>query len=116
MLSAAPSVVVGGGYNSGILATGAVPGAKYNYSPAPQPIMDKVARIEKVCAAHNVPLPAAALQFVVAHPVVASFVAGTRTVEQLEQNLSWFSHPIPADFWAEMKDAGLLREDAPTPT
>jgi D-threo-aldose 1-dehydrogenase len=47
---------------------------------------------------------------------VASFVAGTRTFKQLEQNLSWFSHPIPAAFWAELKDTGLLREDAPTPT
>ncbi len=109
------SVVVGGGFNSGILATGAVPGAKYNYAPAPPAIMDKVAKIEKVCAAHNVPLPAAALQFVVAHPVVPSFIAGTRTMAQLKQNLAWFSQPIPAAFWADLKAAGLLREDAPTP-
>jgi D-threo-aldose 1-dehydrogenase len=77
--------------------------------------MDRVARIERVCAAYDVPLPAAALQFVVAHPAVPSFCAGTRTVEQLEKNLRWFSHPIPADFWAELKQEGLLREDAPTP-
>ena len=109
------AVVVGGGFNSGILATGAKPGAKYNYSPAPQPVMEKVARIEKVCAAHGVPLPAAALQFVVAHPAIASFCAGTRTVDQLRQNLDWFSHPIPADFWAELKHEGLLRADAPVP-
>ena len=109
------AVVVGGGFNSGILATGAVDGAKYNYAPAPPEIMDKVARIEKVCAAHGVPLPAAALQFVVAHPAVASFLAGTRTVAQLEQNLEWFSHPVPAEFWASLKAEGLLREDAPTP-
>ena len=62
-----------------------------------------------------VPLPAAALQFVVAHPAIPSFIAGTRTVEQLMQNLDWFSHPIPADFWAELKSNGLLREDAPVP-
>ena len=109
------AVVVGGGFNSGILATGARPGAKYNYAPAPQPILDKVARIEAVCAAHGVPLPAAALQFVVAHPAIPSFIAGTRTVEQLRQNLAWFSHPIPADFWADLKRRGLLREDAPVP-
>ena len=109
------AVVVGGGFNSGILATGARPGAKYNYAPAPQPILNKVARIEAVCTAHGVPLPAAALQFVVAHPAIPSFIAGTRTVEQLRQNLAWFSHPIPADFWADLKRRGLLREDAPVP-
>lgn len=109
------TVLVGGGFNSGILATGAVPGAKYNYSPAPQPVMDKVAKIEAVCRSHDVPLPAAALQFVVAHPAIPSFCAGTRTVEQLRQNLAWFSHPIPADFWSELKHRKLLREDAPVP-
>ena len=109
------AVVVGGGFNSGILATGAVEGAKYNYAPAPAEIMEKVARIEAVCAAHKVPLPAAALQFVVAHPAIPSFIAGTRTVEQLKKNLEWFSHPIPPDFWAELKAKGLLREDAPVP-
>lgn len=109
------AVLVGGGFNSGILATGAKPGAKYNYAPAPAHIIDKVAKIEAVCAAFNVPLPAAALQFVVAHPAVPSFCAGTRTVEQLRQNLDWFSHPIPAAFWTELKSRGLLREDAPVP-
>lgn len=109
------AVVVGGGFNSGILATGAVEGAKYNYAPAPAEIMDRVRRIEAVCARHDVPLPAAALQFVVAHPAIPTFMAGTRTVAQLEQNLAWFSHPIPADFWAELKALGLLRDDAPVP-
>lgn len=109
------AVVVGGGFNSGILATGAVRGAKYNYGPAPADVMEKVARMETICAAHGVPLPAAALQFVTAHPVVSSFITGTRTVAQLQQNLDWFSLPIPATFWSELKAAGLLREDAPTP-
>ncbi|MGI9435030.1 MAG: aldo/keto reductase [Geminicoccaceae bacterium] len=108
------AVVVGGGFNSGILATGAVEGAKYNYAPAPADIMDKVARIEAVCRDHDVPLAAAALQFVVAHPAVPAFCAGTRTVEQLQQNLEWFSYPITAEFWADLKAKGLLREDAPT--
>lgn len=109
------AVMVGGGFNSGILATGAVGGAKYNYAPAPVAVMDKVARIEAVCRDHNVPLPAAALQFVVAHPAIPSFCAGTRTVEQLSQNLAWFSHPIPAAFWADLKHRKLIREDAPVP-
>ncbi len=109
------TVVVGGGFNSGILATGATDGAKYNYAPAPAEIIDRVKRIEAFCADYNVPLPAAALQFVVAHPAVATFMAGTRTVDQLQQNLAWFSHDIPADFWADLKTKGLLRQDAPTP-
>lgn len=110
------AVAVGGGFNSGILATGAVEGAKYNYAAAPPEIMERVRKIEAVCAEYSVPLPAAALQFVVAHPAIPSFLAGTRTVEQLVQNLAWFSHPIPAAFWADLKTKGLLREDAPTPT
>ncbi|MEO6300520.1 MAG: aldo/keto reductase [Paracoccaceae bacterium] len=109
------AVVIGGGFNSGILATGAKPGAKYNYAPAPATIMDKVAKIEAVCAAYDVPLPAAALQFVVARPAIPSFIGGTRTVEQLQQNLAWFSYPIPPAFWAELKSTGLLRADAPVP-
>ncbi len=109
------AVVIGGGFNSGILATGAVEGAKYNYAPAPADIMEKVRRMEMVCKDHDIPLPAAAMQFVAAHPAIPSFVAGTRTVEQLAKNLEWFGHPIPADFWAELKTRGLLREDAPTP-
>lgn len=109
------AVLVGGGFNSGILATGAVPGAKYNYSLAPKPVMEKVAKIEEVCRAHGVPLPAAALQFVVAHPAIPSFCAGTRTVQQLEQNLAWFGYPIPDEFWQDLKKGGLLREDAPVP-
>jgi D-threo-aldose 1-dehydrogenase len=109
------AVVVGGGFNSGVLAIGARPGAKYNYSPAPEWVMKRVAAIESVCKEFNVPLPAAALQFVVAHPAVASFCAGTRTAEQLAQNLAWFSAPIPSDFWAALKKKGLLREDAPVP-
>ncbi len=109
------AVAVGGGFNSGILATGAVPGAKYNYSPAPEPVMDKVRKIEAVCAAHSVPLPAAALQFVVAHPAIPTFIAGTRNVEQLQKNLDWFNHAIPSGFWSDLKNEGLLRQDAPVP-
>lgn len=108
-------VVVGGGFNSGILATGAKEGAKYNYVPAPVEIMDQVQKIESVCKEYNVPLPAAAMQFVVAHPAVPTFMAGTRTVKQLEQNLRWFSYDIPVDFWSDLKLKGLLREDAPIP-
>ena len=109
------AVVIGGGFNSGILATGAIDGARYNYAPAPAEILDRVRKIEQVCRDYGVPLPAAAMQFVTAHPAIPSFIAGTRTVEQLQKNLDWFSHEIPDNFWAELKKQGLLRKDAPTP-
>ena len=109
------AVIIGGGFNSGILATGAIDGAKYNYAPAPEAILQKVRGIEAVCKEFGVPLPAAAMQFVVAHPAIPSFVAGTRTVDQLSKNLEWFSHVIPVEFWTTLKAKGLLREDAPTP-
>jgi D-threo-aldose 1-dehydrogenase len=109
------AIVIGGGFNGGILATGAVPGAKWNYAPAPAHIMEKVRKIEAVCARYKVPLAAAALQFLLAHPAVASHVPGTRTVEQMTQNLMLVAHPIPKAFWQELKAEGLVRQDAPVP-
>ncbi len=108
-------VVLGGGFNSGILGSGAVPGARYNYAPAPEPIMDRVRKIEAVCRDHGVPLQAAALQFVMAHPAIASFITGARSAAQLNQCRAWFNEPISAAFWADMKRQGFIREDAPTP-
>ena len=109
-------IVIGGGYNSGILATGAVPGAMYNYKPAGPEILDRVARIEAVCKRHGVPIAAAALQFPLGHRSVASIIPGAIKIGQVERNLAAFSHPIPADLWAELKHEKLLRADAPTPT
>lgn len=109
------SVIVGGGFNSGILATGAREGALYNYQPAPPEIMDRVRRIEQVCARHGIPLAAAALQFVVAHPAVCSFVAGIRNAEQLQSNLAWFHTNIPVQLWDDLRSEGLLSEKAPVP-
>ena len=108
-------VIIGGGYNSGILATGAVPGAMYNYEPAGAAILERVERIERVCKRYNVPLAAVALQFPLGHPIVASIIPGAITTRQVEQNLAAFRHPIPADLWAELKHGKLIRPDAPTP-
>lgn len=109
------AIALGGGYNSGILATGAVPGARYNYAPAPPAVLDRVARIEAVCRRFAVPLKAAALQFVLAHPAVATVIPGTRSVARLRENLALIAHPIPAEFWAALKRERLLHEAAPTP-
>jgi D-threo-aldose 1-dehydrogenase len=108
-------VVIGGGYNSGILATGAIPDAMYNYAPAGPDILERVAKIERVCRRHGVPIAAAALKFPLGHPIVASIIPGAISVDQVERNLAAFRHPIPSDLWAELKHEKLLRPDAPTP-
>ena len=108
-------IIVGGGYNSGILATGAVPGAMYNYAPAGPEILERVRKIEAVCARHRVPLASAALQFPLGHPIVASIIPGAISRAQVERNVAVFRHPIPADLWAELRHEKLIRADAPTP-
>ncbi|MGU7770368.1 aldo/keto reductase [Burkholderia sp. MR1-5-21] len=109
------SVIIGGGYNSGILATGAVPGARYNYAPATESILERVRRIEQVCREFNVPLKSAALQFVVGHPAIPTIIPGVRSVAQLDENLRTFEADIPSEFWAELRRRDLIRPDAPTP-
>ena len=107
-------IVLGGPYNSGILATGARPGAWYNYEPAPPPVLDRVRRIEAVCAAHAVPLVAAALQFPLRHPAVVSAIPGAQTPDEARANLAVLETPIPPALWSDLKTEGLLRPDAPT--
>lgn len=107
--------VIGAVFQSGILATGAVEGATYDYAPAPPDVLERVRRIDAVCARHGVPLAAAALQFPLGHPAVASVIPGSFHPEQVARNVAAFSHPIPADLWAELKHEGLLRADAPVP-
>jgi len=109
MLIAAP-------YNSGILATGAVPGARYAYLPASAEIMARVAAIEEVGRRHGVPLQAAALQFPLGHPVVAAVVPGAMSAREVEHNLAMMRHTIPAAFWADLKDRKLLPAHCPVPT
>ena len=107
---------MGGPYNSGILATGAQPGAKFSYEAAPTEILDRVGRIEDVCSAHGVPLKAAALQFPLAHPAVASIIPGSRSVEELEENSQMVSFDIPRAFWSDLRERKLLPPEAPVPT
>jgi D-threo-aldose 1-dehydrogenase len=109
-------VVIGGPFNSGILATGAVEGATYNYRPAPPEIRARVARIEAVCRRHAVPLAAAALQFPLAHPAVRSVIPGARSADEVRTNLALLRVPIPVALWTDLREAGLLRADAPTPS
>ncbi len=108
-------IVIGAVFNSGIGATGPMPGARYDYREATPPELDKAARIQAVCQRHGVPLAAAALQFPLAHPAVTSVIPGPITPEQVQLNLAAARHPIPPDLWRELKAERLLREDAPTP-
>lgn len=109
------ALILGGVFNSGILATGAVAGARYNYETAPPDIMARVARIEAVCAAHAVPLPDAAVQFALAHPGVASVVLGGVKPAEVLRNLAALETVIPPALWSDLKSQGLLVQDAPTP-
>jgi D-threo-aldose 1-dehydrogenase len=102
------SVFVAAPFYSGILATGAKPGAKFNYEDAPPDVVEKVQRIEAICAGYGVALPAAALQFPLGHPAVAAVVAGARTESELAANLQHMESPIPAEFWSAMIAAGIL--------
>lgn len=111
-------LVIAGPYNSGILAKGVRHGGKvpnFNYEPATAEIVERVGAIEDICIRHSVPLAAAALQFPLAHPQVASVVPGMGSVRQVEDALALMAQRIPAALWAELKDAGLIRRDAPTP-
>ena len=109
------SILLGGVFNSGILATGAIPGAKYNYRDAPPDVMERVRAIEAVCVAHRVPLAAAAMQFPLAHPAVASVVLGAVTPDEVARNVAGFRRRLPPGFWRDLKAGGLIRADAPVP-
>ena len=109
------SLLLGGPFNSGILATGATPGAKYNYKPAPPAIIKQVARIEAVCKRHDVPLAAAAIQFPLGQPTIASIVTGAVSPFEVERNAAYVDMQIPRSLWDELKAEKLLAADAPVP-
>ena len=104
-------VVIGGPYNSGILAGKPT----YNYAAVPPDVLKKVRSLEEVCRAHGVPLNCAALQFVLANPVVVSVIPGSQSVQENEQNVAALEVPIPAAFWRDLKRLELLHPQAPTP-
>ena len=107
-------VVLGGVFNSGILALPR-PGATFDYVPAPTPLVERATRIGEVCAGHDVPLAAAALQFPLAHPAVGCVLAGVRSLVQLESAVACFDAPVPYDLWRELVHEGLLPEEVPLP-
>jgi D-threo-aldose 1-dehydrogenase len=108
-------VVVGGPFNSGLLATGPRPGAIYNYAPAPPEILARAAAIEALCERHGVRLARAALQFPLGHPAVVSVIPGGQTADEVADNLDLLRDPVPDTLWRDLKAAGLMSLDAPTP-
>jgi D-threo-aldose 1-dehydrogenase len=109
------SLLLGGPFNSGILATGPTPGAKYNYKPAHPAITERVARIETICKRHDVPLAAAAIQFPLGQARVASIVPGAISPFEVERNAAYVELQIPRSLWDELRAANLLTPDAPVP-
>jgi D-threo-aldose 1-dehydrogenase len=108
-------IILGGPYNSGILASGAVKGAMYNYSPAPRDVMARVARIDAVCRRHKIKLPQAALRFPLTHPAVVSVIPGAVSPQQVALNIKTLASTIPRSLWKDLKTEGLIDPRAPTP-
>jgi D-threo-aldose 1-dehydrogenase len=110
------SILCGGPFNSGILAAGSRAAARshYNYAPPPPAIVERA--LEAACEEFAVPLQAAALQFPLGHPAVASVVAGCATAEESRNALAMFTHAIPTEFWRVLRDRGLVDPRAPLPS
>jgi len=104
-------VVVAGPYNSGVLAGG----EHFNYGRAPTDVIERVRLLDAVCREFGVPLPAAALQFPLAHPAVISCVAGSHDETEVAQNIAWLEQPIPRALWTALRERGLVDARAPLP-
>lgn len=109
------SVVVGGVYNSGLLADPS-PDAHYNYERTPADMLERARQLAAVCGEFGVPLRAAALRFPFGHPAVAAAVVGCASPEEVRDNAEMFGHDIPDELWPALVDRGLLDEDVPLPT
>ncbi len=109
------SIILGGPYNSGVLASDLGPNTTYFYERTPPEVLETARRIKAVCDSHQVPLKAAALQFGLAHPAVAATIPGPRTPEEVSENVAMASFEIPSELWAELKSEVLIPDEAPTP-
>ncbi len=107
-------IIIGGPYNSGILATGPKPGAWFDYNLATQEILNKVGQIQTVCEAHDIRMLDAAFQFPLLHSSVLSVIPGGQGVDEMASNIAAMKTEIPIELWSELKGQGLMRDDAPT--
>jgi D-threo-aldose 1-dehydrogenase len=108
------SVVVGGAFNSGLLADPR-PGATYDYGAAPGGLLERALRVKALAERHGTTLRAAALAFCAAHPAVASVLVGARSAHEAADCAREFAAPVPAGLWRELRDTGLLPPGAPVP-
>jgi D-threo-aldose 1-dehydrogenase len=108
------SIIAGGVLNSGVLADPR-PGAHYNYATAPDEVVARATALDAACAEFDVPLRAAAMQFPLAHPQVASVVLGARTPDEVRDCVAMMQFPVPGELWVVLKEQGLIRDDAPVP-
>ncbi len=109
------SIILASVFNSGILATGPYTETTFNYAPANLEVKERTRGLDAVCSRHGVALPAAALQFPLAHPAVAAAVVGAHTANELEADLRHFSVSIPDAFWREIGQRELINPEAPVP-
>ncbi len=108
-------ITVGGPYNSGILARDLSSPVTFDYKQASSDLVAQARKLTEICNAHEVDLKAAALQFVLAHPAIATAVPGAQSITELEQNIAVVQQKIPAAVWSDMRSAGLIPDNAPTP-
>ncbi|MFJ1709769.1 aldo/keto reductase [Kitasatospora sp. NPDC088346] len=108
------SVVIGGVFNSGLLADPR-PGATFDYAPAPTELLNRSLQLEALCNEFSVPLRAAALQFPLGHPAVASVLVGARSAAQAADAAAMMDVRLPAELWAALRAENLLPRDAPLP-
>lgn len=101
-------VVIGGPYNSGILATGPRPGAHYNYAPAPEAVLERARRLQAVCASHGVRLVDAAFRFPLRHPATVSVIPGGQGLAEMDSNLQAAAATIPESLWQSLRDEGFI--------
>lgn len=109
------SIIIGGPFNSGVLARIGQPDATYDYVAVPPEIAQRAAALHEICSRHGVPLPAAALQFPLAHPAVASVIPGARNAVEVASHWQWARLAIPAVLWEDLRKSGLLHPEAPVP-
>jgi len=109
-------IIAGAPLNTGILLTGAVPGARFDYAPASDEMLEKTRQIEAICNRHDVPLRRAALNFPLGHGQVAAMLPGLSQLDHLRENLGHLQAEIPQQLWDDLRAAGLIDAAAPTPT
>ena len=108
-------IMLGGAYNSGLLVSKDIRNSTWNYKPAPQDMIERALHLRAICERHGAQLPAAALQFAMAHPAVASVIVGLRSEKEASESLHWIKQGLPGGLWQDFVDEGMLDSSLPFP-